>query len=90
MDLFSKRKLVPWLRLILRNQTVLETMYQPWSYAVTTGEPRIIPSVVIFTHFIVITGFDDTFKLLERLSLYVFDLPVDVAVNQFQQIDEAF
>ena len=37
MDLFSKRKLVPWLRLILRNQTVLETMYQPWSYAVTTG-----------------------------------------------------
>ena len=33
----SKRKLVPWLRLILRNQTVLETMYQPWSYAVTTG-----------------------------------------------------
>ena len=33
----SKRKLVPWLRLILRNQTVVETMYQPWSYAVTTG-----------------------------------------------------
>ena len=57
---------------------------------VTTGELRIIPSVVIFTHFIVITGFDDTFKLLERLSLYVFDLPVDVAVNQFQQIEEAF
>ena len=35
--LFSKRKLVPWLRVILRNQTVLETMYQPWSYSVTTG-----------------------------------------------------
>lgn len=44
----------------------------------------------MLAHFIVITGFDDTFKLLERLSLYVFDLPVDLAVNQFQQIEEAF
>ena len=33
----SKRKLVPWLKLILRNQTVVETLYQPWSYTVTTG-----------------------------------------------------
>ena len=35
-------------------------------------------------------GFDDTLKLLERLSVYVFDLPVDVAITQFQQIEEAF
>merc|ERR1719220_2904784 len=69
--LCSKRKLVPWLRVILRNQTVLETMYQPWSYSVTTG-------------------FDDTFKLLERLSVYVFDLPVDIAVKQFEELEEAF
>jgi len=67
----NKRKLVPWLKLILRNQTVVETMYQPWSYTVTTG-------------------FDDTFKLLERLALYVFDLPADLAVQQFQEMDEAF
>jgi len=67
----NKRKLVPWLRVILRNQTVLETMYQPWSYSVTTG-------------------FDDTFKLLERLSVYVFDLPVDIAVKQFEELEEAF
>ena len=33
----SKRKLVAWLKLILRNQTVVETLYQPWSYTVTTG-----------------------------------------------------
>merc|ERR1712029_369840 len=68
---YGKRKLVAWLRLILRNQTVLETMYQPWSYAVTTG-------------------FDDTFKLLERLSGYVFDIPVDIAVKQFDELEEAF
>jgi len=67
----NKRKLVPWLRLILRNQTVTETMYQPWSYAVSTG-------------------FDDSFKLLERLSMYVFDLPVNIAVRQFEDMDEAF
>eukprot|EP00092_Neocalanus_flemingeri_P067438 GFUD01082319.1.p1 GENE.GFUD01082319.1~~GFUD01082319.1.p1 ORF type:complete len:634 (-),score=187.67 GFUD01082319.1:90-1991(-) len=67
----NKRKLVPWLRLILRNQTVTETMYQPWSYTVSTG-------------------FDDSFKLLERLSMYVFDLPVNIAVRQFQDMDEAF
>jgi len=67
----NKRKLVPWLKLILRNQTVVETLYQPWSYTVTTG-------------------FDDAFKLLDRLSLYVFDLPVNLAVQQFQEMEEAF
>jgi len=67
----NKRKLVAWLKLILRNQTVVETLYQPWSYTVTTG-------------------FDDAFKLLDRLSLYVFDLPVNLAVQQFQQMEEAF
>ena len=30
--LHSKRKLVAWLKLILRHQTVVETLYQPWSY----------------------------------------------------------
>ena len=35
-------------------------------------------------------GFDDTFKLLERLSVYVFDLPVDIAVKQFEELEEAF
>ena len=35
-------------------------------------------------------GFDDTLKLLSRLSVYVFDLPVDIAVKQFEEIEEAF
>ena len=37
-----------------------------------------------------IAGFDDTLKLLERLSLYVFDLPVDIAIKQFEEVEEAF
>ena len=39
-------------------------------------------------HFL--AGFDDAFKLLERLSAYVFDIPVDAAIGQFQQVNEAF
>ena len=37
-----------------------------------------------------VLGFDDAFKLLDRLSLYVFDLPVNLAVQQFQEMEEAF
>ena len=67
----NKGKLIPWLRLILRNQNILEHFYAPWSYVVKTG-------------------FDDAFKAIERLNLYTFNLPVDVAVKQFQQMNEAF
>ena len=62
-------------------------MYQPWSYAVVTGRLNIQISNNNNFH---LQGFDDTFKLLERLSVYVFNLPVDVAINQFQTMDEAF
>lgn len=37
-----------------------------------------------------ITGFDDAFRAIERLSMYVFDLPVDVAIKQFKDMNEAF
>ena len=67
----NQKKLIPWLRLILRNQNILEQFYAPWSYVVKTG-------------------FDDAFKAIERLNIYTFDLPVDVAVKQFQQMNEAF
>ncbi len=29
-------------------------------------------------------GFDDSFRLLERLSLYEFRVPVDLAIQQFK------
>jgi hypothetical protein len=35
-------------------------------------------------------GFDDAFKAIERLSMYAFNLPVNVAVKQFQDMNEAF
>lgn len=68
---FSKRKLIPWLKLILKNQTILERYYQPWSYVSKTG-------------------FDDGLRAIDRLSMYVFDIPVNVAVKQFQDMNEAF
>merc|ERR1719210_781757 len=67
----NKRKLIPWLRLILKNQTILETFYTSWSYVVKTG-------------------FDDAFRAIERLSMYVFDIPEDTAVKQFKDMNEAF
>ena len=46
------------------------------------------PIFTIFFHFY--PGFDDAFRAIERLSMYVFDLPVDVAVKQFKEMNEAF
>lgn len=36
------------------------------------------------------TGFRDGLKCLERLSCYHFDLPVDLAIRQFQNIKDVF
>lgn len=36
------------------------------------------------------TGFEDAFKSLERLHHYHFNLPVDVAIHQLQNIKDAF
>lgn len=35
-------------------------------------------------------GFQDAFHTLDRLTSYKFDLPVDLAVRQFQNIKDAF
>jgi RUN domain-containing protein 1 len=36
------------------------------------------------------TGFQDALKTLDRLSKYDFDLPVEHAVKQFQNIKDVF
>ncbi|XP_076670950.1 RUN domain-containing protein 1 isoform X2 [Andrena cerasifolii] len=40
--------------------------------------------------YVVKTGFQDAFHTLDRLTSYRFDLPVDLAVKQFQNIKDAF
>ncbi|KOX73287.1 RUN domain-containing protein 1 [Melipona quadrifasciata] len=40
--------------------------------------------------YVVKTGFQDAFHTLDRLTNYRFDLPVDLAVRQFQNIKDAF
>lgn len=42
------------------------------------------------TSYVVNTGFQDTLQSLDRLSEYTFDLPVDLAVKQFQNIKDVF
>jgi hypothetical protein len=39
---------------------------------------------------IFIPGFEDSFHSLERLSQFKFELPVDLAIRQFQNIKDAF
>jgi hypothetical protein len=67
----NAKKLVTWLRLIVRCQGLVEQFYQPWSYVAKTG-------------------FEDTFRSLDKLSTIDFDLPVDLVIRQFQNIKDAF
>lgn len=36
------------------------------------------------------SGFEDSFTSLEKLNQYNFDLPVDLAIRQLQNIKDAF
>jgi len=42
----SQKKLVTWLRILLRNTWLIEYYYQPWSYVVKTG-PLSLTSVIL-------------------------------------------
>ncbi|CAB3255987.1 unnamed protein product [Arctia plantaginis] len=42
------------------------------------------------TSYVVNTGFQDALQSLDRLTAYNFDLPVDLAVKQFQNIKDVF
>lgn len=65
------KMLVPWLKMILRCQPLLEMHYADWSYVMKTG-------------------FEDTYASLERLNQFQFNLPVDLAVRQLNDIKDAF
>lgn len=40
--------------------------------------------------YVAVTGFRDAFKSMERLAPYHFELPVDLAIKQFQNIKDVF
>ena len=48
---FSERKLVTWLRLLFRTQTLIDQYYQDWSYVARTGQymDRYLYSAVCIT-----------------------------------------
>ncbi|XP_032518215.2 RUN domain-containing protein 1 [Danaus plexippus] len=50
----------------------------------------LIDSYYLSTSYVVNTGFQDTLQSLDRLTPYNFDLPVDLAVKQFQNIKDVF
>ncbi|CAH2239855.1 jg4545 [Pararge aegeria aegeria] len=50
----------------------------------------LIDSHYTSTSYVVNTGFQDTLQSLDRLTPFNFDLPVDLAVKQFQNIKDVF
>lgn len=50
----------------------------------------LIDSHYSSTSYVVNTGFQDTLQSLDRLTQHHFDLPVDLAVKQFQNIKDVF
>ncbi|CAK1543267.1 unnamed protein product [Leptosia nina] len=50
----------------------------------------LIDSYYSSTSYVVNTGFQDALQSLDRLTPYNFDLPVDLAVKQFQNIKDVF
>ncbi|KAM3959687.1 LOW QUALITY PROTEIN: RUN domain-containing protein 1-like [Aphomia sociella] len=50
----------------------------------------LIDSYYSSTSYVVNTGFQDTLQSLDRLTPHNFDLPVDLAVKQFQNIKDVF
>lgn len=67
----NQGKLVPWLRLIVRNTYFLDNWWTAWSYTAKTG-------------------WDDAFHTLNRLAKIPFQLPCDLAVRQFTNMNDAF
>ena len=59
----SQKKLVTWLRILLRNTWLIEYYYQPWSYVVKTGKSRLI----IMTLWFIFVSYNLLFLLLLRL-----------------------
>lgn len=50
----------------------------------------LIESYYSSTSYVVNTGFQDALQSLDRLTPYNFDLPIDLAVKQFQNIKDVF
>jgi len=53
----SQKKLVTWLRILLRNTWLVEYYYQPWSYVVKTGKLQLMALTLSHSHFCLIAFF---------------------------------
>lgn len=52
--------------------------------------PELIEQYYTDWSYVAHTGFRDALRTIDRLSHYQFDLPVDLAVRQFQNIKDVF
>ncbi|KRT81915.1 hypothetical protein AMK59_4995 [Oryctes borbonicus] len=86
----NANKLAIWLSLIFQCRQLISMHYLPWSYVMKTGEYSV--NWIPFKHLkpYIILGFQDSLQSLDTLTKYKFDLPVDLAIRQFQNIKDVF
>ena len=78
----SEKKLVPFLRLLLKTASLVEHYYQPWSYTKQTGT-RSSPLIRSADMIAIYSGFNDALHSLDRLTAVDFHLPINMSVRRF-------
>ncbi len=81
----SEKKLVSFLRMILKTTPLVENYYQPWSYTRRTGNwlSLVVNEINILLLKKTTKGFNDALHSLDRLTPIDFHLPIDVSVRRF-------
>lgn len=79
----SEKKLVLYLKQILKSTVIIENYYQNWSYVKMTGKSRLclrpeLSSLAVCPP----QGFDDALKSLDQLKLLNSNLPVDKSTRR--------
>lgn len=81
-SLSSEKKLVAFLRLILKTIPLVENYYQSWSYTKTTGRKVFL---IFRNEFVCLfeKGFNDALHSLDRLTSIDFHLPTNISIRRF-------
>ncbi|GBP93525.1 hypothetical protein EVAR_98277_1 [Eumeta japonica] len=59
-------------------------------HGLRTGPHHFTLPLLSSSNYVVNTGFQDALQSLDRLTPHKFDLPVDLAIKQFQNIKDVF
>ena len=57
LNLSSAKKIVPWLRIIIRSPALLDEFYEPWAYVVQPGKFFLFTRMFLYNNFLSITTY---------------------------------